>query len=87
MRELFDYPVFVAAPRTVGITSTGETGEGVASELPDLLEAYREFEDWLEQDAAPEQTQNFLVPPLRDPVVEEIERWIEMARLASKAVL
>lgn len=47
VRELFDYPVFVAAPKTVGITSTGETGEGVASELPKVLDAYREFEAWI----------------------------------------
>lgn len=62
VREVFDYPVFVAAPKTVGITSTGETGEGVASELPDLLNAYREFEDWLTQGAQPEATPNFQVP-------------------------
>ena len=62
VRELFDYPVFVAAPKTVGITSTGETGEGVASELPDLLKAYREFEDWLAQGAQPEATPNFQTP-------------------------
>lgn len=62
VRELFDYPVFVAAPKTVGITSTGETGEGVASELPDLLKAYREFEDWLAQGAQPKATPNFQAP-------------------------
>lgn len=62
VRELFDYPVFVAAPKTVGITSTGETGEGVASELPDLLRAFREFETWLENGAQPEATPNFPVP-------------------------
>ncbi|WP_299314954.1 N-6 DNA methylase [uncultured Halomonas sp.] len=62
VRELFDYPVFVAAPKTVGITSTGETGEGVASDLPDLLKAYREFENWLAQGAQPEATPNFPVP-------------------------
>ncbi|GGX87712.1 N-6 DNA methylase [Vogesella alkaliphila] len=62
VRELFDYPVFVAAPKTVGITSTGETGEGVATELPDLLKAYREFENWLAQGAQPEATPNFPVP-------------------------
>jgi len=27
--EFPDYPVFVAAPKSVGITSTGETGENV----------------------------------------------------------
>lgn len=62
VRELFDYPVFVAAPKTVGITSTGETGEGVASELPDLLRAFREFETWTESGALPEATPNFPVP-------------------------
>lgn len=62
VRELFDYPVFVAAPKTVGITSTGETGEGVASELPQLLHAFREFEAWLASGAQPEATPNFLEP-------------------------
>lgn len=62
VRELFDYPVFVAAPKTVGITSTGETGEGVPNELPALLKAYREFEDWLSTGAQPEATPNFPVP-------------------------
>lgn len=62
VRELFDYPVFVAAPKTVGITSTGETGEGVASEFPALLKAYREFEVWLAQGAKPEVTPNFPAP-------------------------
>lgn len=62
VRELFDYPVFVAAPKTVGITSTGETGEGVASELPELLRAFREFETWTENGAPPEATPNFPVP-------------------------
>lgn len=62
VRELFDYPVFVAAPKTVGITSTGETGEGVASELPELLRAFREFETWVESGAQPDATPNFPVP-------------------------
>ncbi|MDX7730725.1 N-6 DNA methylase [Aeromonas caviae] len=62
VRELFDYPVFVAAPKAVGITSTGDTGEGVATELPDLLKAYRKFENWLAQGAQPEETPNFPVP-------------------------
>ena len=62
VRELFDYPVFVAAPKTVGITPTGETGEGVPSELPDILKAYREFERWLAQGAQPEATPNFPSP-------------------------
>jgi type I restriction enzyme M protein len=62
VRELFDYPVFVAAPKAVGITSTGETGEGVANELPELLDAYRVFEDWLENGAKQENTPNFPLP-------------------------
>lgn len=62
VRELFDYPVFVAAPKSVGITSTGETGEGVASDLPNLLQAYREFEAWLTSGAQPEATPNFPAP-------------------------
>lgn len=47
VRELFDYPVFVAAPKNVGITSTGETGEGVANDLPKVLQAYRRYEAWV----------------------------------------
>lgn len=62
VRELFDYPVFVAAPKTVGITSTGETGDGVASELPELLRAYRDFEAWIDHGAQPEATPNFQLP-------------------------
>ena len=62
VRELFDYPVFVAAPKKVGITSTGETGEGVPSELPDLLRAYRQFETWVESGAPTESTPNFPLP-------------------------
>lgn len=62
VRELFDYPVFVGAPNTVGITSTGETGEGISSELPSLLQAYREFESWVEAGAQTDATPNFPVP-------------------------
>lgn len=62
VREIFDYPVFVAAPKTVGITSTGETGEGVANDLPNVLQAYREFETWLAGGAQPETTPNFQLP-------------------------
>ncbi|MFN6250526.1 MAG: N-6 DNA methylase [Acetobacteraceae bacterium] len=47
VREAFDYPVFVAAPKSVGITSTGETGENVGNELPTVLEGYRRFERWM----------------------------------------
>ncbi|WP_347258578.1 N-6 DNA methylase [Methylocaldum sp.] len=62
VRELFDYAVFVAAPKAVGITSTGETGEGVPNELPQLLEAFCNFETWLAQGAAQEEIPNFPVP-------------------------
>ena len=48
VRELFDYPVFVAAPKSVGISSTGDTGENVPNTLPQVLEAYQNFEKWLE---------------------------------------
>ncbi|SNX74982.1 type I restriction enzyme M protein [Cereibacter ovatus] len=62
VREVFDYPVFVAAPKTVGITSTGDTGETVPNELPALLEAYRSFETWVEAGADPAQIPGFLLP-------------------------
>lgn len=62
VREVFDYPVFVAAPKTVGITSTGDTGETVPNELPALLEAYRSFETWAEAGADPAQIPGFLLP-------------------------
>lgn len=51
VRELFDYPVFAAAPKAVGITSTGETGEGVTNDLPSVLEGYRTFKTWLDSGA------------------------------------
>lgn len=62
VREEFDYPVFVASPKAVGITSTGETGENVPNDLPALLEAYRQFEVWLAAGAAPEKTPGFQLP-------------------------
>ncbi len=62
VRELFDYPVFVAAPKTVGITSTGETGENVPTELPAVLNAHREFERWAESGAKLEELPNFPLP-------------------------
>ncbi|HED5089817.1 TPA: N-6 DNA methylase [Campylobacter jejuni] len=34
----FDYPIFMAEAKAVGITSTGETGEGVKNELMDIIE-------------------------------------------------
>lgn len=62
VREQFDYLVLVAAPRAVGITSTGETGETVPNEFPDLLEAYRAFETWVGAGAKPKDTPSFLLP-------------------------
>ena len=59
VREAFDYPVFVAAPQAVGITSTGETGEDVPDELPTVLDAYRAFETWVKAGASPEETPDF----------------------------
>ena len=70
MREEFDYPVFVAAPKSVGITSTGETGENVPNELPALLEAYRGFEAWSKPGPSPRRSRVFSCPPLPDPPVE-----------------
>jgi len=62
VREKFDYPVFVAAPKAVGITSTGETGEIVPNDLPQILDAYRAFVNWVEEGAKPEETPDFLLP-------------------------
>jgi type I restriction enzyme M protein len=62
VREVFDYPVFVAAPKTVGITSTGDTGELVPNELPALLEAYRAFAAWVAAGADPAHIPGFLLP-------------------------
>ena len=61
VREAFE-SLFVAAPRSVGITSTGETGETVPNELPALLEAYRAFKTWIAAGAKPEDTPGFLLP-------------------------
>lgn len=62
VREAFDYPVFVAAPRTVGITSTGETGETVPNDLPQIRDAYRQFVSWIDVGAKPGETPSFLLP-------------------------
>ena len=62
VRETFDYPVFVAAPRTVGITSTGETGEDVPDDLPAVLDAYRAFRQWVEAGAKSAETPDFRLP-------------------------
>jgi type I restriction enzyme M protein len=62
VRELFDYPVFVAGPEAVGITSTGETGEGVPNHLADVLAQFRKFEEWLREGATEQEIPNFLEP-------------------------
>ena len=62
VREKFDYPVFVAAPKAVGITSTGETGETVPNDLPRILDAYRAFVNWVEEGAKPEDMPDFPLP-------------------------
>ena len=48
VREIFDYPVFNAAPETVGITSTGADGP---NQLPEVLAAYRKFDAWFQAGA------------------------------------
>lgn len=62
VRELFDYPVFVAAPKAVGITSTGETGEGVTNDLTSTLAQFRLFEQWLGKGAPVLEQPNFPEP-------------------------
>jgi type I restriction enzyme M protein len=61
VRERFDYPVFVASPKSVGITSTGET-EGAANDLPGVLEALRAFLNWRDAGADPGAQPNFHLP-------------------------
>lgn len=61
VRSAFDYPVFVASPKAVGITSTGET-EGAANDLPGVLEAWRSFQSWLGTGAKPEEMPDFHLP-------------------------
>lgn len=43
VKELFDYPVFMAEVEYAGITSTGDTGKNVPNELPDVTAVYRKF--------------------------------------------
>lgn len=56
VREMFDYPVFTAAPEAVGITSTGAEGP---NQLPDVLAAYRKFRDWVQAGASPDHIPDF----------------------------
>jgi type I restriction enzyme M protein len=51
VREGFDYPVFTAAPAYAGITSTGDTGEHVPSDFPQVLDAWTHFTVWVENGA------------------------------------
>ena len=62
VREAFDYPVFVAAPKSVGITSTGETGENVPNDLPDVLDAFKRFQAWAAAGAKPKDIPDFRLP-------------------------
>jgi type I restriction enzyme M protein len=62
VREAFDYPIFVAAPRAVGITSTGETGENVPNDLPAVLDAYRRLGLWAASGANPQDIPDFRLP-------------------------
>lgn len=43
VREAFDYPVFMARPTAVGITATGDTGEHVPNDLPEVLVEWKAF--------------------------------------------
>lgn len=52
VRAILDYPVFTAAPASVGITSTGADGP---NELPVVLEAWRAFEQWVSAGAKEDQ--------------------------------
>jgi type I restriction enzyme M protein len=62
VRDAFDYPVFVAAPKSVGITSTGETGENVPNDLPDVLEAFKRFQSWAAAGAKSKDISDFHLP-------------------------
>jgi type I restriction enzyme M protein len=76
VRATFDYPVFVAAPKSVGITSTGETGETVPNDLPKILQAYRTFTAWLASGANKEKTPNFTLPSAAIRQWRALEPWI-----------
>jgi len=53
-KGFFDYPVFMAAPAAVGITSTGDTGPHVQNDLPEILLAWKNFHASLKEAASPE---------------------------------
>jgi len=52
VREAFDYPVFMARPAAVGITATGDTGEHVPNDLPEVLAEWKAFIASLTADGA-----------------------------------
>lgn len=52
VREAFDYPVFMAQPGAVGITATGDTGEHVPNDLPEVLAEWKAFAATLKVDQA-----------------------------------
>jgi type I restriction enzyme M protein len=52
VREAFDYPVFMARPPVVGITATGDTGEHVPNDLPEVLAEWKAFIASLKVDGA-----------------------------------
>jgi type I restriction enzyme M protein len=56
VRAAFDYPVFTAAPELVGITSTGADGP---NQLPEVMQAWREFAAWLRAGAAEKNKPDF----------------------------
>ena len=58
VRVIFDYPVFTAAPETVGITSTGADGP---TDLPKVLEAWRAFDKWMKTGAKESQIPKFVL--------------------------
>ena len=62
LRAAFDYPVFLAAPKAVGISSTGDTGDGVPSDLPQVLGAWRTFHAWVDAGAKAEELPDFQEP-------------------------
>jgi type I restriction enzyme M protein len=45
VRQLFDYPVFMAEAANAGITATGLTGPEVPNDLPGILDEFRRFEE------------------------------------------
>lgn len=54
-KGFFDYPVFMAAPDSVGITSTGDTGPHVPNDLPEILHEWKKFRSSLSEGTSSEQ--------------------------------